>query len=508
MIKKIIAIIIISCISIAFLSACYDATPYRGVQLPRYDYTLDELGEHITNIPFDEYLYNDAPAGSIFDITDFGAALASADNSGYINAAIDAASDSGGGVVKISGGAYTTSTVILKDNVVLWIERGSALVSLDYAQNKASDNKLSGGVIYAECASNIAIIGGGRIDGRGGSFCEEPAKTEKFLPMNPFSLKKYVLEHRSRIKFEKKNSGRVNLVNIVDCSGVVIKGVELFESACWTLCVKDSEFVEIKDIVINNDIGVANSDGIDIVSSSNVMIEHCFVVTGDDGICIKSNGKNNVSDISITKCTVMSLANCFKIGTETKKDITRITLTDCDFFKAEITGGYSGIAIESCDGANVSELTVSNIRMSNITSPLLIWLGARFMGVDGEKIVGSISNITITDIIAGGVDLPSAIVGVEYRNAVYKVKDISIQNFYIVYREAEQELDISNFPNEISMTGYPEITRVSHIYIINHELSSYWDLPNYGIFRQHTENIELLNINIIPRSLDEERISY
>lgn len=54
------------------------------------------------------------------------------------------------------------------------------------------------------------------------------------------------------------------------------------------------------------------------------------------------------------------------------------------------------------------------------------------------------------------------------------------------------------------MNGYPEITRVSHIYLINHELSFYWDLPVYGLYVNHAEGVGVENFNVIPRP-DETR---
>lgn len=62
----------------------------------------------------------EVPSENVFDIRDFGAVLndENADNAPAINAAIDAAS-SAKGIVLVSGGGFTATTVFLKSNVTL-----------------------------------------------------------------------------------------------------------------------------------------------------------------------------------------------------------------------------------------------------------------------------------------------------------------------------------------------------------------------------------------------------
>lgn len=119
--------------------------------------------------------------------------------------------------------------------------------------------------------------------------------------------------------------------------------------------------------MIDNNVYIANSDGIDICGSSDVSIDHCFIVTGDDGIVLKSSF-GEIRNVSVSNCTIMSLANNFKIGTETGHDVTNVSVKDCHFFAADIMGGYSGIAIESADGANISGITVSDLSSNLVRS--------------------------------------------------------------------------------------------------------------------------------------------
>jgi polygalacturonase len=46
--------------------------------------------------------------------------------------------------------------------------------------------------------------------------------------------------------------------------------------------------VTIENFVINNNRHVANSDGIDLMQTSNAEIRHCFLSCADDGIVLKN----------------------------------------------------------------------------------------------------------------------------------------------------------------------------------------------------------------------------
>ena len=252
------------------------------------------------------------------------------------------------------------------------------------------------------------------------------------------------------------------------------------------------------NVVINNNIRVANSDGIDIVGGENTLIENCFIATGDDAVCLKTEkGGEPVRGVVLRDSEITSLANCFKTGTDTFSEICDVEVYGCKFFMPGIAGGYAGIAIEATDGGETRDIYVHDIEMYHVTSPLLIWLGNREKG-------SSLQNVRIERITAIGTDLPSAITGCKDRN----VKNVTISDFSVTYREAASDLDIYRgdkaYAGNLNMAGYPEITRVSHKYIISHALSAYWDLPVYGLYVRYAENVVVNNFTVLPRS-DETR---
>lgn len=115
---------------------------------------------------------------SEYNILDFGASLdTNIVHTHAINEAIRQCHAQGGGRVVIPAGVFKSGTVFLKDNVELRLEQGAQLVASSRPEDfpiqpKASyrSSKDEGGwaaLIYAVGARNIAITGGGIIDGRG-----------------------------------------------------------------------------------------------------------------------------------------------------------------------------------------------------------------------------------------------------------------------------------------------------------------------------------------------------
>ncbi|MBR2892806.1 MAG: hypothetical protein IKB94_03030, partial [Clostridia bacterium] len=219
------------------------------------------------------------------------------------------------------------------------------------------------------------------------------------------------------------------------------------------------------------------------------------IATGDDGLCIKADGDKDIENILIENCKVMSLANCFKIGTTVYRDVRNVTVRSCEFFMDGTTGGYSGISIQSDCGGNVSDITVENIKMKGVTAAFLLWLGNR-----RNIKPGSLKNVILRNITAEDVSLPSAITGTVRDGEVYQVENVTLENISIKYRDSDEELYMRDGGvGYEAMLEYPEITRLCSIYTNSHEESPYWELPVYGLFVRDACEIKLNNFKCVPR---------
>lgn len=459
-------------------------------------------GDFYKDIPYKKYINFDLrlPLHDAKYIRDFGAKAndVTVNNSKMINTAIEACNKNGGGIVVVDGGSYTCGTVYLESNVVLYIADGSSLVA-----SHNSEDFTENALIYADNCENIGIVGPGKVCGEGNFFSLKPClspKTEPFSKtLDVWDMRQ---EYRKRIRFPHKSKYGY-LMYFKNCKHIKLYNLLLENSAMWTVNMNSSNDINISNVIINNNRHVANCDGIDICGSSNVIIKNCFVSTADDGIVLKNNMgiatsgddglkiksnfdsvcKRGMSNIYIHDCEVISCTNAFKIGTETSLDISDVTVEKCNFYLNDIyPSGVSGISIESCDGAKVNNISISDIQMNSMVCPLFIRLnnrnGDNKAELDGR---GEIHNVSVKNIVAKNVEIPVMIMGIPNQ----KIKDISLENFDIRYAEGKDYFDF-RFKIPEQEKEYPECNRFRNI-------------NAYGIFVRHAENISVENFKIKPR---------
>lgn len=446
-----------------------------------------QAGDFYENIPYEDYINSSAAIPEeVWDIRDYGAAPEADLNTDAINRAISACAQAGGGTVLVQGGVYCTGTVRLQSNVTLQVAGDASIV----ASHKFSD--FSGALIYAENAENIALAGPGKICGEGEYFVEAPKESPLMEPLAVSDIRTMRKEYRKRIRFGI--DGRPGaMVWLRNCQNVQVENLVLENSMAWTLNLDRCSQAKISNLVINNNRHVANTDGIDIVGGSNVTVRHCFISTADDGVVVK-NGKDDLSasmgNVLISDCQVMTCTNAFKIGTETYGDIHDVTIENCKASLPDIyPGSVSGVSIESADGANVHNVTVRNLELDQVTCPLFIRLCNRNKYKDKDKdLSGSIENVLIENVTATNAELPSILAGVKHKGKTLPLKEVTIRGLYVTYRDSEQNVKLRASVPEYAKV-YPENWRFE-------------DVPAYGIWGRHIENLKLEKIQVTPASVD------
>lgn len=454
--------------------------------------------------PVERYIKSQSiPTEKVFDIRDFGADTKNDDNAPFINMAIDSASAEGGTVL-VSGGDYTSTTIILKSNVTLFIDKSSSIISnktgIGYDKHKA--------IIYACDCNNITITGGGKIKGNGHLFGRKPvAPANNTKPSEYIDVIEMRRDYRSQLRFAHESKYGVP-VSLAGCNDIKINNLIIENSAYWTFKLSNCKNVDITDFVINNNRNVANADGIDIAGSSNVNINHCFISTADDGIVIKNavwlGNLGNMSNININNCEIISRTNAIKVGTETTYDISNIYVNNCKLFMTDLyPGSVSGISLEACDGTVLSNINVENIEMHRCTCPIFIRLGNRNRaslvnsqsanaiefgvkaqkgGETSKKIFNGISevrDIRISNVVANEVELPIIIAGYKQKGRVKRVKNVALENIIVNYANIPETKDKRAFIPEYSKE-YPECWR-------------FRNLPAYALWIRHAENITVKN---------------
>jgi len=323
-----------------------------------------------------------------------------------IQAAVDdCTAAKGGGTVTLSGGTFLSAPIVLKDNVTLDIATGATLLGSpdhdDYPQLQVFRAPGRQSLVSADHVKNIAITGGGVIDGNGQSWWTEARATP--------------------------NSGivgavvfRPRLVVFNYCQHIRMEGITVQNSPSWQIVPYYSDHIVIRNIRVLAPYPSPNTDAIDPFSSSNIVIDHVFADTGDDNIAIKSGEINSPGpdspsrNINITDCDFQH-GHGLSIGSEIAGGAQNIHAARIHF-----KGTDQGIRIKSARdrGHDVSNISFKDLTMEDVKTAILITEYYPHPAPEGEvpaepvgRLTPKFHNFTIENVSATGSGSAGTIVG-------------------------------------------------------------------------------------------------
>lgn len=317
------------------------------------------------------------PDGNLIEVNSYGAVNDTSKMSTQaIQAAIDFCSTSGGGTVTFKPGNYLTGALFVKKGVNLHIPKNVTLFASTNIQDyPESRTRIAGiemdwpaAVINIIDTKNAALTGEGTIDCRGKVFWD------KYWDMR----REYEEEGlRWIVDYDCK---RVRGILISNSSDVTLRGFMLIRTGFWGIQVLYSNNCTLEKLTINNNIGGhgPSTDGIDIDSSSRILVENCDIDCNDDNICLKAGRDadglrvNRPTEyVVIRNCTVRKGAGLITCGSETSGGIRNIlgynlraygTTTVLRLKSAMNRGGFieniyvSGVVADSVKTVFISEL--------------------------------------------------------------------------------------------------------------------------------------------------------
>ena len=254
-------------------------------------------------------------------------------NTKAIQKAIDTCALKGGGIVYFNPGNYLTGAVFLKNNVQLRIDKAVKIIgSQNFDDFPDIDTRVAGIEMKWPAAlfnvinvTNAAITGEGKVNARG-KFCWDKYWSTR---------KEYDTKGlRWIVDYDVK---RVRTILVQQSTNITIKGLTLMNAGFWTVQLLYSSHITVDGLVIkNNEDGSGPStDGVDVDSSSWVLIENCDIDCNDDNFCLKAGRDwdglrvNKPTEyVVIRKSIARRGAGLVTLGSETSGGIRHIYCTD------------------------------------------------------------------------------------------------------------------------------------------------------------------------------------
>ncbi len=251
-----------------------------------------------------------------FDIRSFGAVGDGTTlNTRAIQAALDACAAAGGGVVEVPPGVYLSGTLWLRSHLELHLCHGATLKASPHREDYNPDNAFAqnrstplektsaGHFLLAVEVKNVAITGGGTIDGN-----EEAFRGPLFAGPLPEPV------------FESGEWRPGQMVYFCESSDVSVRNVRLINGPYWHLFLHGCQNVTVEGLYIHVDRRTRNGDGIGLDCCRNVTVSNCNVDTSDDCITVRASGHSLMAspalseNIAVTNCLFRSRTCAVRIG--------------------------------------------------------------------------------------------------------------------------------------------------------------------------------------------------
>ncbi len=432
-----------------------------------------------------------------------------------INRAIEAAAAVGGGTVSFPAGTYLTFSIRLKSNVSLFLGPGSTILAADPEKNagrydlpEPNEHDLyqdfghshwQNSLIWGIGVENVSITGPGRIEGRGLTRRGPGARWSRPTGDRPLSMGAAVgRTDDPESTARRAMDGHGNKAIALKLSrNVILRDFQVLNGGHFVLLATGVDNLTIDNLTIDT-----NRDGLDIDACRGVHISNIRVNSpNDDAIVLKSSYAlgfaRATENVTINNCQVTGydpgtlldgafkrtqelapdrdrVTGRIKFGTESNGGFRNITISNCVFDRSR------GLALETVDGGDLEDVTVSNITMREVTTaPLFFRIGHRGRGPN-EPPPGRMRRVSISNLVATDVDprFPASIAGLPG----HPVEDLQLSNIQIVYRGGGTAEDARREPPEHE-TAYPEP-------------SMFGTLPAYGFYIRHAKNVTLRDVDV------------
>ena len=295
-------------------------------------------------------------------------------NTMAIQKAIDECAAKGGGTVSFLPGKYLTGSLFVKKNVNLSIGKDVEILgSQNIKDYPEIDTRVAGIEMKWPAAllniikqSKAMISGEGLINAQGKPFWDYYWNLRK--EYEPKGLR-WIVDYDAK---------RPRTILIAESSDIVLKEVNLQQAGFWTVQVLYSSYVTVDKITIRNNVDGSgpSTDGIDIDSSSWVLVQNCDIDCNDDNFCLKAGRDwdglrvNRPTEYVVIRNSIARKgAGLLTLGSETSGGIRHVWATDLTGYN---TGNALNIKSATTRGGTVEDVYFNNITMHGVGNVLQV----------------------------------------------------------------------------------------------------------------------------------------
>ena len=348
-----------------------------------------------------------------------------------IQEAIDQCSASGGGTVVIPAGDYLASSIMLKSNVTLQLDKDCQLISpveeADFIPVQLHDkagpfgfdsSREAAAIIMARNCENIHITGGS-IAGNDQAFWTK--KTE-FQPSWRSTPPRYLAK-----------PFRPHTLLLQNCHKARISNLKINNSPVYSAWLLSCSQVRIDHCQVNNDFYGPNTDGFHFSSCLDVLVEDCDFVTGDDAIAVDANDTGFSEKTIIRRCTFNSAVNVIRIYTGLDPFIEesqrRFLVRDVRLYRCKVENAAGVLTITAQNG------TIENVRCFNMEIN---------QKIEGTPMFFMTDNGMVRDIVFSDSQIRSNGIGTIIGTASHPIENIRLENLSMTVKPMKKlyELDI------------------------------------------------------------------
>jgi hypothetical protein len=416
-----------------------------------------------------------------YDVCEFGAkGDGVAKDTVAVQTAIDLASAHAGSVVVFPAGRYLSGTLHLRSNISLRLSEGAVLIaSPDDADFDAYEAPPSGSISPTPISWTFANKFRHREVSLYGLRILHQTVDNPDTTYAHYSL--IVGDHVSNVTIEgpgtidgnRVRRGGPKLIALKNCRHITIRGLTLRNAPSYNISLIGSEDADLENLRIIN----GYADGIDPDNSRFVRIANCYIDTWDDAICAKASlalGRRLATEhLVVTNCILRTSNAGFKFGTESEGDLCDVSLSNCVVMRRDFGRRPNiGIAIESVDGGTVDKVSIANVVMREVYTPVLLRLGNRGRGMIKPR-PGALRNIAISNVMVLHSSEPSSITGLPG----FPIHDVTLSNFIVseVGAGIFASLAVPELPQAYPFGGM------------------FGGLPAYSLYARHVDGLSISN---------------